>query len=146
MPYSISEIIDMAIGIESSGYDFYTKAADSCDDEEAKETFNFLASQEKEHERIFSTMAMTEFSKTGMLNDEYYLYLKELGTVKVFFDADSFSEKKSVIEYAAEIEKNSILLYTELKAALNDAGEIEKLEKIIEEEKKHFAKLLLLKK
>lgn len=154
MNFNLNEIFDIAVGIEKSGYVFYTKAAKVLP--EYKDFFTFLANEEIKHDAIF----------TG-IKDEFVP--KEEGdiwdpeqVIPVYFDSLSdsaiFNKEKQVdelfmgsvniqqvIDWALKREHDTILFFIGLKSTLTTDEDKEIVEKIISEEINHVH-LLMSKK
>jgi rubrerythrin len=150
MSYTIKEIIDIAIGIEESGYEFYTRSAMKLKEPHIKDVFDFLAREEKVHRATFQTMEKKE-SPAGLYTDEYFAYLKAIGGGRVF-DGPALEINRilagiitpmDALRHAFNAEKESILFYSELEGLYaGDTESISLLDKIIAEERKHVATLV----
>ena len=150
MSFSIKEIIDIAVGVEETGYAFYREASGKFKDPALTDMFEFLAKEELAHKELFQSMG-TGREDGGVFNEEYFSYLKAIGGQRVF-DRDSLDTKKVVekiatpmgaIQYAFNAEKDSILLYSEMKGLYREgSGSISILDRIIAEERKHIAVLI----
>lgn len=151
MSYSIKEIIDIAIGTEEAGYEFYTKCSEKFDKDNIKETFVFLAKEELGHIKGFNSMKKNEENESGIFNDDYFQYLKAIGggsifSVKKIDDVmKSIKTPEDAINKAFNDEKAAILFYSEIKTLYKeDSEKAILLEKIINEERKHVRKLIEL--
>lgn len=89
----------------------------------------------------------------GLFTEEYYSYLKAIGTTRVFANKDdidkiapSLHQPLDIIKIAMDAERDSIVWYSELKEIYrNDAKAKNILERLINEERKHVLTLLDLK-
>ena len=54
--FTVSEVLDIAVGIEKRGIAVYEIVAKSVDNHEARKTFEHLADMEREHIQIFQGM------------------------------------------------------------------------------------------
>ena len=150
MAFSTKEIIDIAIGIEDSGYYFYTSCREKFNDEILKETFSFLAEEEMRHKEFFEKLEPEIKDTKGIFTTEYFQYLTAIGDEKVFKDKNDINEiiknmntPLDAIKIALSAEKDSILFYSELKELYeNDKDTITILNKVINEERKHVVTLL----
>lgn len=150
MPYTIKEIIDIAIGIEKAGYEFYSGCAGKFKDLSIRDTFEFLAREELEHERLFESFHGNS-ETSGLYNEEYYAYLRAIGGGRVF-DSQQDSIHRllagitmpmDALKHAFSAEKDSILFYSELKELFTKDRETTlMLERIINEERKHVSTIL----
>ena len=71
MSYSIKEIIDIAIGLEKSGHEFYTRCEKKFDDKEVKQIFSFLAKEELKHKESFENINSNDGSPSGVFTDDF---------------------------------------------------------------------------
>lgn len=151
--YSTKELIDIAIGIEETGFYFYSTFKNNFKDESFKQIFQFLADEELRHKGVFSDMLKELKDTQGLFTEEYYSYLKAIGTTRVFANKDdidkiapSLHQPLDIIKIAMDAERDSIVWYSELKEIYrNDAKAKNILERLINEERKHVLTLLDLK-
>ncbi len=150
MPYSIKEIIDIAVGIEVAGYDFYTRCADKFRDPAISDVFNFLAREEQEHKKLFQSLGGAD-KPEGLFPEEYFSYLKAIGGGRIFEKQDltmdqiisGIAAPTDAVRHAFGTEKESILFYDEMKTLfVKDMQTTSLLDRIIGEERKHVATLL----
>jgi len=150
MKYTMKEILDIAVGIEEAGYEFYTRCAVLFKDTAIREVFEFLAGQEQEHGKLFRSLIGTG-EPAGLFTEEYFAYLKAIGGGRVFekqvMDMDriiaAIAGPTDAVRHAFGAEKESILFYDEMKRLYeNDRETASLLDRIIEEERKHVAILL----
>lgn len=148
MKYSTKEIIDIAVGIEEAGYEFYSRCAESFTDDNISGIFRFLASEELEHKKKFEAMLAEIGEVQGEFSEEYYLYLKVIGSGAVFGEdmdckAGEISGGLNAVKKAFMDEKKSILFYTEMKE-IYTANEpaVSVLDYIIKEERRHVTTLI----
>jgi rubrerythrin len=151
MAYSIKEIIDIAIRLEDAGHEFYDECGRHFKDAAITDTFSFLAREELVHRELFQSFQWRpEAIEEGIFNEEYYAYLRAIGG-GVVFDRHARNMRELVrdigtpmdaIKQAFVAEKESILLYTEMKRlypAPHAAADM--LERVIAEERKHVLTL-----
>ena len=150
--FDAKEIFKFAIRIEENGMKFYRYAAVITDDDEMRKTFNFLASEEVRHKEIFEGL-LSEITKDTAFEtypDEYFNYLKTYVDNVIFTDKqfeEAMSDIKdtlSTIEFAIKRELDSILYYHEIKRFVPEKQH-NLLDEIIEEERKHYTKLIDIK-
>jgi len=146
MEYTISEIIDIALGLEETGYKFYTACAENFNDEEVRDVFSFLAKEELVHLATFRDLLKDGGKVSGVFTDEYYLYMKSIGGGRIFHEKeinfenflDSIKTPSDAIRKAFLDEKEAILFYSEMKNLFKgDPETTDILDRIIEEERKH---------
>ncbi|ABR30458.1 ferritin [Thermosipho melanesiensis] len=139
---TVNELLGVALKIEGAGYSYYTKLA-NISTGKLKELFVELANEEREHAKIFEEILKSfEENQTLSLNEEEIGYLKAFAD-DIIFPKLSIKVPQSVkeaLKLAIEVEKDSIIFYTDIKALIPNK---EAFEKIIEEEKKHMKKLTL---
>jgi rubrerythrin len=139
--------------MEENGGLFYREAADRSAAGEAKNLFSYLASEEAEHKKTFEGFLsqVTLFEPPEEYPGEYLAYLHTYIDGKIFFAADNKSalsgsgDVAKALEFAIQREMDAILYYQELKAFV-PADDHQILDKIIDEERKHFAQLSEAKK
>lgn len=142
--FEVREVFRLAMQIEQNGGEFYMAAQAAAQAPEVKKIFAFLAHEEARHlsffQRCFERLnadASVTFPKTA---DEYLKFLADHHVFHQLLDAQNFAKITAVgdiIRKAAQFEKDSILLFTEI-ARLVDAHDRPALEQIVEEEKKHL--------
>ncbi|HQQ51670.1 MAG TPA: ferritin family protein [Spirochaetota bacterium] len=86
--YSTKELIDIAMGIEETGFYFYSSFKSKFKDESFQQMFQFLADEELRHKDIFSNMLKGLNDTHGVYTQEYYSYLKAIGTTRVFSNSN----------------------------------------------------------
>ncbi|MFQ3675173.1 MAG: ferritin family protein [Endomicrobiia bacterium] len=149
--FSISEILQFAIKIEENGELFYKMAAEKVIDFKAKEMFNLLAEEEVKHKNVYSEMLaeIENYKPEEIYPEEYFSYLKSY-VDNIIFNSKKAEELKvnfdtiAAINFAIQRELDSILYYLEMKNFVSKSY-IKQIDKIVEEERKHFLKLTDLK-
>lgn len=145
MPYTLKEIIDIAIGIEEAGYDFYLRCAEQFKDLAIRDAFEFLAREEKGHREIFRSMHVNP-AAPGNFTEEYFSYLMAIGGSRVFGTQEnnavestaSIASPMDALRHAMTAEKDSILFYSEMKGLYQHEREAtDLLDRILAEERKH---------
>ncbi len=158
MFFSANEIIDMAISIEENGEFFYREVAKSMVGGPVKSLFLYLADEDARHRDIFNgltssvkTMELTFDVTHEEYPGEYLEYLKAFTDNQVFTKSGAgikaarrMSTQVEVLDFAAQIELDSVLFYTELKEILHKS-QWPIIDKIIREERGHYVKLSELK-
>ena len=147
--FNPGDVLQFAIRIEEDGEIFYHKAALNAEDKEVRDLFNNLADEEIRHKRVFQEMlSRIEVNpQEESYRGEYAAYLRDYIDGKVVFTrktgAEAAGDTKdalSAIVFAMNREADSILYYHEVKQFVNEKNYAE-IDKVIEEERKHFAKL-----
>ncbi|MBA7641032.1 hypothetical protein ES703_48704 [subsurface metagenome] len=111
--FNADEVLEMAIRIERNGAAFYRKAAGLQSDEKNRDFFESLAAMEDKHQETFTAADALTGNET--LED--------------------------IVNIALGLEKDSILFYLGLKSMVPPKYGRDKIEQIIEEERKHVAQL-----
>jgi rubrerythrin len=148
-----SEIIDIAIQIERNGSEFYAAALAGLPESGAglRDCFTRLAAMEREHIAVFEELMHSCYEKTGAGADDdpAVCYLKAFARGHAF-DVSAVGREalaglrtpEEVLKKAIVAEKDSIALYTGIKAFIaDDACGREKIERVIAEEMNHLAEL-----
>lgn len=144
---SLAELLSIALNIEAEGYAFYTHLAAAQTEESSKKLFHKLAEQEREHQEIFKKLigeVSQRSSSDSWVSEEVAGYLKSYANMSIFPTMVKMKQVnlKEGLHLAVEVEKDSIIFYSEL---LPYAGEErETIKKVISEEKRHLMDLLTL--
>ena len=152
--FEASDIFEIAMRIEENGGNFYRYAVQVAKEEEAKEIFDWLAGEEDKHKILFKDMLSK--IKTQVPPEsypgEYGAYLHEYADNNLIFkkevmDAEMarITDTLSAIDFAIRRELDSILYYHEIKGFIAK-DQHESIDKIINEERKHFKTLSEMKK
>jgi rubrerythrin len=145
MPFNFNadEIFKIAQDIEENGRDFYKKASAEVADSRYKKIFLGLSNMEVDHYKTFSDMraSLSDKEKQPAVfdpMDEAVQYLKALADMSVFHDKKiDMSDIASILKAAITMEKDSIAFYTGMLNLVPDRLGKNKIQDIIEEEKKH---------
>ncbi|MBN2219484.1 MAG: ferritin family protein [Kosmotogaceae bacterium] len=141
---TVSDMLDIALRIESVGYSYYQKLSEETSGE-VKSLFVRLAAQEREHAEIFREM-LKEAADSPTAHDweDNVGYLKSYAEISIFPRIESIDVPNNInkaISSAMEVEKDSIIFYSDLYSFLPDSKE---LKNIIEEERRHLHDLVML--
>ncbi len=150
--FAPDEVLKLAIEIENNGKEFYEGMAIKVKEEDLKKLLDFLAQEEEKHRKIFEEI-LENLGETGIVETypgEYQAYMKALSDECVFTQKilkekieRGFENTEQLLDFALRIEKDSIILYTEMKQhVLRNQSP---LDKVVEEERKHFIMLSELK-
>lgn len=142
------EVFQFAVRIEEGGEKFYREMAKKLDDREAKSLFATLAEEEVKHRRTYEGMLakIEDYQPIESYPGEYVAYLRAYAD-KIIFTPQRMAEAIAAIndtaaalKFAIDRELDSILYYQEVKntVAKDKQGMIDR---IIEEERRHFVKL-----
>ncbi len=146
--FAPSEVFQFAIRIEENGEKFYRQMAEKLDDPGIQELFTMLANEEVKHKHIFENMVskIESYEPPDNFPEEYFGYHGAFAD-NVIFDVTKLDEKiagiddkRSALDFAIENEVSSILYFQDTKALVPEKQR-RQIDKIIEEERRHFVKL-----
>jgi len=144
--FESQEIYQFAMRIEENGERFYRGAARVLGDRETKDLFNHLADEEVKHKKLFESMLskLENLQLYERYSGEYLEYLRAYVDDKIVFnkgDVDrelgEVKDARSAIEFAMRREMEAILYFLEMKNLVSK-GQQNSIEKIVEEERRHF--------
>ena len=144
--FESQEIYQFAMRIEENGEKFYRGAAQALGDRETKDLFNHLADEEVKHKKLFESMLskLENLQLYERYSGEYLEYLRAYVDDKIVFnkgDVDrelgEVKDARSAIEFAMRREMEAILYFLEMKNLVSK-GQQNSIEKIVEEERRHF--------
>lgn len=148
--YDVREVLKHAMVIEENGYKLYTFLAQKSQEPEVKQLFNFLAEEEGKHKQTFGGIlgALQDLTPVETAPTEYFDYLRAYTTTSIFHELSEeemhkLSDLASALKYSMDRESDSILYYHEIKAFLPES-EHDLLDRIIQEERRHYVKLFQL--
>jgi rubrerythrin len=143
-----SEVFQFAIRIEEGGEKFYRTMAEKLQDAEVKSLFSALADEEVKHKKIYEGMVskIEEYEPIESYPGEYFSYLRAYADNIIFTpkkmqeEMNRIKDASSALKFAIDRELDSILYYQEVKN-LVPKNQRDLIDKIIEEERRHFMKL-----
>lgn len=151
--FNAAEVIDMGITKEKKRRDFYGYAADKFKQKDMKELFVRLRDWEDQHIKKFTeirdTLEESEVSETQ--DGELAVYMKVAvddilyNQVSAEWFARNVKKEIEAINYGMGFEKDAILFFNELLGYMSEHHK-EKVQELINEEKKHLVYLAELKK
>jgi rubrerythrin len=148
------DVFEVAIQIEKNGEKFYRHAVELSDDPKTKDVFSYAAGEEAKHRKMFETLAgkvEADYKPPESYPGEYCSYVKAYSRNHVFPEDKleaQFEHVKTVedaVEFAIQREIESILYYLEMKNFV-PASQHKEVDRIIEEERKHYLRLVDLKR
>lgn len=148
--FKANDVAELAMRIEQKGQAFYLLAADAAEDPGAREFFEFFAQEEAKHEVFFrglrDRMGDVEIPP-GSDFEEYTRYVLALIDSHDVFNFDYTEAFKSgdftfeeAVRAAMRFEKDTILVFTELKSMVPEADR-KIVEECIDEERGHLKML-----
>jgi rubrerythrin len=152
--FQASDIVEIAVRIEENGVTFYRFAEQLAPQEEAKKLFAGLAEAEIAHKKTFEGIfaKMEKSAPPESYSGEFAAYLRAYVDNNIIFTKEVMDKELAKVkdtvaafDFAIRRELDSILYYHEIKKLVPVAqhGDIEK---IIDEERKHFSALTEMKK
>jgi len=148
-----SEVFQFAIRIEENGEKFYRQMVQKFEDPKVKELFSYLADEEIKHKKTYEEMVskIEKYEPFETFPGEYFAYLRAYAD-KIIFTQKELDEEiakikdiNAALDYAINAELDSILYYQEVKNFVSE-NQRSTIDKIIEEERRHFVKLSEIKR
>ena len=151
--FAPSEIAQISMKIEENGMAFYKAIAAGAKEKEAKELFNFMAGEEAEHYQTFKALSdKLKGCDMPTLDKDQEEFMRQLANNNVFAvecDVDKYAKSVKSTEEAINLslgfEMDSVMFYLQFMKMVPDKVQPE-IDAIIEEEQKHYQKLLAIKK
>lgn len=145
--FTIEDIRNIAIQIETNGEKTYRKVAESSKDQEIIEMFTWLADEERRHANWFkqfeSSVPLTpEQEELAHMGKNL---LQDMVKDQTFsLDPDQLLNAANLHEMmsqSVEFEQDTVLFYEFIGGLISDEKTLEQLREIIDEEKKHAVHL-----
>lgn len=152
--FDASDILEFAIRIEENGANFYRYAVQIVKGEDTKKLFARLADEEVNHKKTFEEIyaGLEKSDIPESYDGEYRAYLHDYVDNSIVFSRGALdrillkvTDTLSAIDFAIRREMDSILYYSEIKQFV-PAGQHQMIDKIIEEERRHFSILSEIRK
>jgi len=147
--YNAYEIFEIADKVEETGEAFYRSAASVIvDNDDVKALLNELADMEASHKNYFRSIRdrLNVKSEDGLLDldDQAAGYLKTIGEAHAVHNLATIMNEttpsaKEVLEVALDFEKDTVVYFAALKAAIVNEDDKTKIQSIVEEEIEHVA-------
>lgn len=152
-PFNAAEVFKIALEIEENGREFYEEAQKIVDAPEVKQLFSWLAQAEVSHKNYFSELlaALPKGTATPTVWDpdnELDQYLKHMADQHVFRKNTDIAQllakvkgadsSREALLLAAQFEKDSIVLFAELKDLTDNHESHYQVAKIMKEEQAHL--------
>lgn len=152
--FRASEILEMAVRIEKQGIDFYNACLEAELEEKVADVFRYLIEQEHYHIHTFEKMqeGLADYELPESYAGETGSYMDSFVNEAIFFSPEEASEEvKSLsdplqaIGFGIQFENRSINFYEEMKEIVPES-EGEKIDEVIEQERRHIERLESLRK
>jgi rubrerythrin len=150
-----SEVLKVAIRIEENGEVFYRKMIEKLKSKQIEDAFIYLADEDGKHKRIFEDMLSKEadnYKPFESYSGEYMAYLRAYADEHIFSKektgqllAKKIKTTTEAVKFAIGIELDSIHYYNEVRKFVPERQR-NIIDKIIEEERSHYLKLLGVQK
>ncbi|MFH1314367.1 MAG: ferritin family protein [Candidatus Eisenbacteria bacterium] len=151
--FKASEVLRVAMKIEENGERLYRHATTLAGDTETKDFFGFLADEETKHKKTFEAMLSKaeHYQPSETYPGEHLVYLRAYAD-NIIFSPDKVEKEiagltdvDSVLEFGIQREIESILYYLETRNLVPDSQR-EQIDKIIDEERRHYLRLVDVRK
>lgn len=152
LAFSNNEIIETAIQIEQSGYQYYDQALSRGNlSEKSRCVLTQLRDEERTHEALFESLR-TAFDRASLYAakdwDIVQDYIRSHAESHVFHQpgsaikmAQKARDEVEIIRYAIGFEKDTILYFTSIHKDMIDVETRSTVKRIVEEEANHVLKL-----
>jgi rubrerythrin len=146
--FDVGEVMQFAIRIEENGEEFYRHVAKRAAEQNVRSVFTYLADAEVVHKRTFSHMVsqVRTYEPVESYPGEYFAYLRAF-VDGVLFNEDEMNAQMgevvdavSAVDFGIRKELQSIQYYEEMKKFV-PKPQHDVLERVINEERKHFVEL-----
>lgn len=145
--FTIEDIFNIMIKLETVGSSHYSKMKELTDNYKLKELFDKLSKAEQSHKVIYENLKkeVIVFNHES-IDSEYSDYINALlnQTINFLQKITKIKDFDAGYEIAVSLEKDTILFLRELSNII-DSQYIDKINIIIEEEKRHLVELYLIK-
>jgi len=155
--FNAKEVAELGVEIEKNGELFYKEAINKSTKNEVRCLLEWLAAEERLHRSIFEEI-VKDIEKRKRLHESpdleaYQAYLKDLADSHIFRNTEGVKEMlgrtssaEEVLDTALKFEKDSILLFEQMKKVTPpDLGQKE-IDRLIQEETNHIHKISELKR
>jgi rubrerythrin len=145
--HSVEDMYEVAVHIEQGGYDFYAQIIEGSDNPQVKNEVSSLRDDEAKHKAFFQEQLKARgHAASAELSDELKSWLDRefVKPMAEVLKNRGLTSNPQALQLGIRLEQKTIDLYESLKAQGSEAGVLEDLQAIIDEEYKHKRKLNLL--
>ncbi len=150
--FSAGQMIDIAIQTEQAGYAFYQAAVEATDSPQVRALCEWLAEEEKVHERVFQGMKenLEPQEMLGEWPGEKIEFINALVGSRFMpqpEEAEALVKDMSaqgILDFALTFEKDTIIFFYEMREMVPDSA-VDQVNEIIAEEKAHVSRILKAK-
>lgn len=146
--FLLEDVLNVLIQLEGFGNVHYMRLAALTPELEVKKLFNELAKQEKHHQQIYEAYKVKYIQfNSSQLSSEYQDYLRALiqSSIQFLSQENAFNTFEQGFGQAVQLEKETILFLTEIKALLPVEHHVE-MDALCLEERRHLQFLMKYKK
>ena len=135
------EALKIARKLEREGISFYGDLLKKAKDPQVKEALNYLRGQEEDHLKIFEKLLEREDPEAVDDDEDDVFDCVDDGVFLLPQEKDLAADFDNALELGVTIEKRSLAFYLELVKHTESEDGKNTINKIIEEEKKHWVEL-----
>jgi rubrerythrin len=135
------EALKIARKLEREGIRFYGNLLQKAKDPKVKEALSYLRGQEEDHLKIFEKLLERQDPEAVDEDEDDVFECVDDGVFLVPQEKDLAADFDSALELGVTIEKRSLAFYLELVKHTESEDGKNTINKIIEEEKKHWVEL-----
>ncbi len=155
--FNAREVAELGVEIEKNGEMFYSEASRLSHQSEVRCLLEWLAAEERVHRSVFEEMAR-DLEERQRLHESfdleaYQAYLKDLADSHIFRNAEEVREMlakrttaEEILDLALGFEKDSILLFEQMKKVTPPESGEKEIDRLIQEETNHIRKISELKR
>jgi rubrerythrin len=145
--HGIEDMYQLAVHIEQGSYDFYSQIIERSENPQVKNELISLRDEELKHKAFFQGQLesrATEVSGELSAKSRSWLDQEFAKPMEQVLSTRELSKNQQALQLGVRLEQKTIDLYEEMKAKSTEAGVLQDLQDIIDEEYKHKRKLNLL--
>lgn len=135
------EALKIARKLEREGIRFYGNLLQKAEDPKVKEALSYLRGQEEDHLKIFEKLLERQDPEAVDEDEDDVFECVDDGVFLLPQEKDFAADFDSALELGVTIEKRSLAFYLELVKHTESEDGKNTINKIIEEEKKHWVEL-----
>lgn len=145
--FEVEDIYRMAIAVEQSGFDFYSRIVETSNNQRVKNELKFLRDEEVRHKAFFEKQLA---AKAAVEDKPVSIDLRKLLETEFLEPMENLYRRKKVknnveaLRFGMDLEQKTVDFYLALRARQNDEAFRKDLEIIIDEERRHKQKLSIL--
>ena len=145
--YSGGGILKVALQIEKNGWDFYEALAEQAKNPDARETFRFLAAEERRHIDVFIGLLNAIKDEVPDFSKKSLKYIETLAKDHIFTReeqgkamAQTMEDDRDALNLGIKFERDSIVFFEAMRE-LMPPGDMGTLNILVAQERNHLRKL-----